>query len=197
MEQEKRAVDAMTMTEENPFYVKYLKAKPKMIEERDKRLLRKASRKKQTVNKDFTSAASEEALEDENIYLFLSFITKKYFRDNVLFSLLKLALAVGAIVLAILMEDVIPVASQIKGFMMVAFFSYGLIMTPLAVLYVICNWICLLRYSRYITTTSSIMARRIINFYDPETDKMMAVNFRNTFKARRSFVQERKRMRGW
>ena len=138
---------------------------------------------------------SKEQLEVQDEYLFLCFMTKKYFRDNLLISLAKIFIGVVLILLSVYMEEHFR-ATALKPILMVCFFAYGLITIPLSVLYAFANFICLFNYSSYISNSNSPLAKKIIVFYDKDTDKFMAVNMKNLFTYRKA-AAERKRIRGW
>lgn len=169
--------NAMTMTEENPLYVKYLKKKTKFVKG-----LRLSS---EYADKD-----------DYNAYIYLCFVTRLFFRDNLLICLAKLGFGIGAIITSVLMEFFAkPII--LKAPIMVGLLLYGFVMIPLSILYFIANFICYLQYLEYVTTAESTMAKRIIVFYDDETDKFQAVNWRSVFRRDKNDYVETKRKRGW
>ncbi|MCQ2591803.1 MAG: hypothetical protein MJ188_03375 [Treponema sp.] len=202
--------DALTLKESNPFFVKYLKKKSDLIETYNRKEQKKAKKRawvartfhlntsdKDKYSYDRGNWALENGLLDKNNdeYFFLCFMTKKYFRDNTLISLAKIVFGVAAIFCAVWMEEHFN-ANALKSPIMVAAFGYGLIMTPLAILYTICNFICYTHSDNFVTTTKSRLAQKIIIFFDPETDKFMAVNFKNLLGIGQSF-REKRRIRGW
>lgn len=168
----------MTMTEENPLYVKYLKNKHKFIKKYFK---------------------SHNIYDNENAYnafIYLCYVTRLYFRDNVLISYAKLAIGLAALVTALLMEFYAR-AIAIKSLVMVCLFGYSVFMIPLSILYIIANYICYFKYLDYVTTPESVLAKRIIVFYDDDTDKFKAVNWTNVFRRDSNNYNETKRKRGW
>ncbi|MCR4742068.1 MAG: hypothetical protein K5866_04255 [Treponema sp.] len=185
---ENATYNAMTLSEDNPLYKKYLKKKDLTIKR-----MRRGS-KKVTSDSIERSELPEDYNPDE--FYYVSFITRKYFVDHVLISLAKLAFGILALILAMLMEDVIPINGRVKGLFMSVTLFYAIIMIPLSLLYIITSLICLINYKSYISTSTSLMAKKIIKFYDPENDMFQEVNWRNIFtKGLRD--KEKRKVRGW
>lgn len=190
-------IPALEMTEENKFFRKYLKKKSGIIEQKMRRfeLKKKFSFFSFKKNKDEQVELTREKLAEQDEYLFLCYMTRKYFKDNVLISLAKILIGAACILTAVFMEDHFR-ATALKAPLMLCLFTYGLIMIPLSVLYVFANFICFLGYANYISSRTSPLSKKIIHFYDKDTDKFMAVNLKNLFNFRAA-AHERKRIRGW
>lgn len=179
---DKNIVNALDMKEENPFYKKYLKRKDKFLKKKLKHL------SKEEVDKiDY----------EHSDYYFLCFMTKKYFKDNILISLEKILIGICSIFILISINNFVKKGRWLKSIAMMAFLFYAIITIPLSILYVIANFICLCTYKDYITTRESVLAKKIIHFYASETDKFSAVNWKSVFKRDDYVYKERKRMRGW
>lgn len=191
--------NAMSLTNENPFYVKF-------INHLEKKRIK--NEKKESANSNFintTEKTPDEQLSFEEKYNtkgveeyeYLLFITKKYFRDKVIICLLKFTIGILAIVLASFIEDFRPMNQKAKGPIMVFLFMYGLIMIPLSFLYTVVSLHCLIHYKNFVSTRTSIIAKQIIRFYDPETDKLQEVNWKNSISNVVSAGREQRRIRGW
>jgi len=180
-------LNALTLSTENPYYVKFQKIKDKFIKKNTKKYRNKK------IAKD---AEAPQPVIEENYY-YLCFITRRYFRDNTIISILKIAFGICAILLAVLMQTQIKISNVVKGPFMTVLTLYGVIMIPLSTLYTIANFICFLRYKNYVSTETSPLAKKIIFFYDDNTDKFKAVNWKSVFKKSDTVYKKRKRMRGW
>lgn len=201
-------VNVLTMSEENPVYRKFLKQKDILIEEQKQKMQKSAQKMRQReirrakrkgdkispivpdVNPDFDFEKLEE-------YLFLCFATKKYFKDSMIVSVIKFILGIASIIVAVLLEKVNRLRRIPKAIMIIALFGYGIIMTPLSVLYFFANLFCYSRASDFVSTRDSKLSKKIINFYDPETNKLTEVNWKNIFSNSKSSYEERRRIRGW
>lgn len=195
-------VEAMAMKEENPIYVKFLKNKEKIeknVAEKSAKAqakrLRAALRKNKSLKLDpFTTDDDY----DETEYLFLCFVTRKYFKDCAIISVLKGLFGIIAIIVSILMENVIPIPTyMLKSLLMTICFGYGLIMLPLSFLYFVANLYCYCTYSNLVSTRTSVLSKKINHFYDSDTDKFVAVNWANVFSRDKMANVERRRARGW
>lgn len=180
---ESKKVDALNMTMDNPHYVKFINHKSKFEKKEKKRIAK---------NVDFDSFDYE-----HSEYFFLCYMTKKYFRDNVIFSLLKLLIGIFSIILLIIINKYMHNLRLGKSFLMCSLLFYGVISIPLSIMYTIANFICYCSYINYVTTSKSNLAKRIIIFYDDDTDKLAAVNLKSVFKRDDYNYREKKRMRGW
>jgi len=194
-------VEAMAMSEKNPLYVKFLKEKDQIekdvAEKRAKfqaKKLKKAQRKNKTIKVDPFTTDDEY---DESEYLFLCYVTRKYFKDCMLVSVVKEVLGIVAIIVSVLLENIRPLPLSMKPVLMSVLLFYGIIMIPLSLLYIFANLSCYLRYSEYVTTRTSVLSKKINHFYASSTDKLMAVNWGNVFARDKLAYSERRRMRGW
>lgn len=182
MESFEKQIKALDMIEENPFFKKYLKRKDKFLKQKLKK---------------FTKEEVSKIDYEHSDYYFLCFMTKKYFKDNVLISLAKILLGIGAVLLLILINHFVKRGKWLKSIVMIVLILYGVISIPLSFLYVIANLICLIRYKEYITTRESVLSKKINHFYAEGTDKFAAVNWKSVFKRDDYVYKERRRLRGW
>lgn len=194
-------VNALSMTEENPHYAKYLKNKDKIHQIVDKKRLKyekkrlKNSMEKGQQIKDAPYTTDDPY--DDNEFLFLNYMTRKYFRDGCIISALKILFGILAISAAIIIIDFHLFPAKIRSIVGTFGFGYGLIMIPLSILYLIAHLICFATYSSFVSTRSSRLSGKIIHFYDKDTDKFAAVNWSNVFSRDKSAFNERRRARGW
>lgn len=181
-------VDALTMTEENPLYKRFLKKKDKFL----------ASQKKivDEDNLNYYKSFNDSEKYDLDAYVYLCYITRKYFSDNCLISIIKILVGVFSIIFAVIIEKTSG-AVFLKGLIMVGFFSYGLIMIPVSFLYLMANFICFCKYLNYVSTSHSTLARTIIEFYDENTDKFQAVNWKHVVHRDSADFHESHRKKGW
>lgn len=172
------AVNAISLSDENEYFVKF----------------KKEGFKSRKVNHYFDKQEGEY---DPTEFLFTCYMTRKYFKDCLLISFYKFLFGVAAIVLLILLDAVFPIRRSVKSILMVICLGYALFMIPLSILYMIANFWCYLDYMSYVSTRTSVMAKRIIHFYNPETDQFVSVNWGSVFSRDRANYRENKRMRGW
>lgn len=180
---EENKVSPLSLSMDNPFYVEYLKVKDKFEKKEEKRIGK---------NIDLSSSGY-----DASQLFFLCYMTKKYFLDSLIYSFFKLIFGISSVFLLILTNKIVPRIRYVKSLMMYAFLTYAIIMIPLSILYMIANFICYLTYLNYVTTVNSVVAKNLVVFYDDETDKFAAVNFKTVFKRDYASFKETRRMRGW
>lgn len=192
MDERVEDVDAMTMTESNPLYVKYLKVKDDFLK-----------KQKHIIDSDVSelynpksNPSSDYTDEDKERFIYLCYITRRYFWDNFLISIMKILIGIFSIAFAVYIER-ISGSVYLKGILMMGFFMYGLIMIPLSCLYSLANFVCFRRYLHYVTTPSSVLSKKIIHFYDEDTDKFQAVNWTAVFKRDSTDYHEYHRKKGW
>lgn len=188
MDERVEDVDAMSMTEANPLYAKYLIVKDNFLK-KQKHII-------DSEDSEVYNLISTYTAEDKERFIYLCYITRRYFWDNFLISIIKILIGIFSIVFAVYIEK-ISGGVYLKGILMIGLFTYGLIMIPLSCLYAIANYVCFCRYLHYVTTNTSSLSRKIIHFYDEETDKFQAVNWTAVFKRDSTDYHESRRKRGW
>lgn len=184
--------DALDMVERNPFYLKYLKKKNKFISG----ILNRIDRKYQRRKKGFSREYFLSIIDDKDEYFFLSYMTRKYFLDNIIVNLIRICLCIIAIIAGFFMESHIK-TNFMKGPMMVLLLSFGFFHGPLSFLYVLANFYCFMNYSKFVSDTESVLAEKINIFYDEDTDKFAGQNYFKQVKLYRRAHEEKKRKRGW
>lgn len=214
MNQNYSQFNAMTFNVQNPYYVQFLKYmeknKLKNQKKEEKKKLKEKNASFEDLETENTTSNINDSTKSDSMsfeekyntigceeYEYLCFITKKFFRDKLLICIIKFFLGVLSIVTACFLENFRPMNQKAKGPIMVFLFMYGLFIIPLSFLYTIVTFHCFCHYKNYVSTRTSIVAKQIIHFYDPETDRMQEVNWKNSVSNIVSSKREHKRIRGW
>lgn len=186
--EENEVVDVLTLSEENKYYAKYLLKKDEFIKKNKKKFF-----DKKHIYDDYVY--SEEDY-DMDSYLYLCYITRKYFGDCAIFSAIKILFGVVALILAVYVDHM-GKASSIIGLIMAGLMLYGMIQIPLCILICIANLIARASYTNYVSTYTGKVANTIKHFYDPNTDKFQTVHFRFAVRDYKTFREQRRLRRGW
>lgn len=174
MQKQIKALDALDMTPDNIYYANYI-------------------RKMEKSKKKFCDEGNEYSKQ----YYFLCYMTRKYFKDNILCSFAKLFIGIFVIVLLIGFNKLFRKGNVLKTIIMTGMLGYGIVMIPLSIMYIIANFYCWCKYKDFVTTRNSILSHKIIHFYAEGTDKLSAINWKSVFIRDAINYNEEKRMRGW
>lgn len=183
---EEEFIDALTISENNKYYSKYLQKKDKFLKKHEKKIF-----SQKHIDDDYVCKEDDY---DMNALLYLCYMTRKYLGDCAIFSSLKILFGIVAILISAYLEYH-GKSSSIKSLLMAGLLLYGIIQIPLSILISVSCLIAKLRYLNYVSTYTSKVAASIINFYNPETDRFQTVNLKFVVKDQKAF-REQRRLRG-
>lgn len=192
MKKEAKQVEVLIRSEENPYYLRYLKKRDKLIS----RFFKKLEFKNKLRKRSFYKEEFLENLQDEDEYFFLCYITRKYFRDNIFIYLFQLVSCIMCVMLAFYTESHLH-KSPLKGPLMVILVAYGFFHGGLSILYIFAHLYCLLRYSKFVSNSQSALAQKIRVFYGGKADDYTGSTYVTQLKLYKKASAERKRLRGW
>lgn len=187
-----KKVAALEMSEDNPYFTKYLKKKDKFISGILNKIDKKFNRRKKGFSKDYFLST----IENQDEYFFLCYMTRKYFLDNIILNFIRIGICIFAVLLAKWSIDNMN-RNFLKGPMIVLFFAYGWFHGLLSILYVLAHFHCFLRYKNFVSDSKSALADKINIFYDSDTDRFAGQNYYKQVKLLRWAHEEKKRKRGW
>ena len=100
-------------------------------------------------------------LEDDGA--FLAYMTRKYFKDNILSSILKIVLGIAIIVAARILLD--RGGNSTTNIIAIAFFIFGIFLAPSGVIFFISNFNCYRHYKDYVTGRDDPFMDKVIKYY--------------------------------
>ena len=107
--------------------------------------------------------AAFEGVNLEDDVMFLSYMTKKYFKDNILLSVAKVVFGLGLLIIARIIFA--HGAGSSMNIAAIGIFIIGLFFVPAGLFFMFSNISCLKHYKDYVTSRDDPFMDKVIKFY--------------------------------